>query len=164
MTATNQIRAAVRLNLVRRLNDKLTPGDDVGQGQCFYQSPTSTQPRNCIFFGDIEGPYEVANLKDGRINRDDKWTQEVYIVGTAPAKLTSAGDSTEAALPAVERAEALFHVIEDLVADHPKLDGEITGLQHIAILNSVDGPSPRFMGNQWAAVYRLELACSARLI
>jgi len=163
VTATNLIRADVRLRVVRMLADKILPGDEVGQGTAFYQVPTSAQPRNCIFFGDIDGPVEVANLTAGRINRDDAFDLEFFIMGTAPAAMTAAGDATEAAVPAVERAVALYRVLEDLIADHPKLDGEVTGLQSITVRNNLDGPNPRFIGNQWTAVFEGQLHCTARL-
>lgn len=159
MTSPNEIRHDVRLCLVQRINARIIPGDGVGQGVCLYQPPTADAPRNMIFFGDNRGPTEPAVLRSSRVNRDDQWTLEVYVVGTAPSQ-----GGTYAAVGAVERAQALFRIIEDHIADHPKLDGEVTGLQQLAIRNNVDGPNPRYIGNQWSAVYQFEIECRARLV
>lgn len=107
-----------------------------------YGDPGDLALKENVWCGKItDNEHEAVALKAGRRRREENYTADVYVEVTG-TRLTVETAET--------RALALGLVLEEYLADNPKLDGTITGLlfavvsgMELSTLESTDGPHTR---------------------
>ncbi len=128
-----------------------------------YSPPMGPINVECIFPGDIKGVRTVAGMKADRIPRDDRFTIEVHVLVQTNGT-TDGGQSTDT------RCEIISNVVDDLLADDPKLLGNTPGLLWAEFQGDDDGPNLRALVNEngqqigWQSEYRCTVGFRSRYI
>jgi hypothetical protein len=125
-----------------------------------YSQPAGMAVLEAVFFGEADGTAEVPNLKSGRKQYEDHWTDDLWVV----AEVEGAEDGYDAAL----RCQTLFAAVQGIYADDPTLGG-LPGLQHATVGEQSSGPNPYPLVADkvgvfgWGAWWRAQISCYARI-
>lgn len=147
MSATGNVRARVRATLAERV--RAVPAI-AGVQVVGHLTPDIANEH--ILFGEITGAYALRNMKAGRKQRSDTFTQRVFVM---------AGRAGQTAAGAEERALELFAALDDVLADDPTLG--VAGVQW-ARLGNVNGPDVAASDEGQVAFMEIEVDVLAHMI
>lgn len=154
-TITAPIRVETRLRILELLHAETRLSDVV-----LRYSPPAGQPLiDAVFFGEVTGTEQVADIRSGRKSYDDRWSDDIWVV--------TADQGADDGRDAATRCQAYKSIVHDIVADDPKL-GALPGLQHVVIDGDSFGPNcyPLTTDTQvigWGASWKFQLSCYARI-
>lgn len=136
----------LRVEARRRLLDLISGAAD-DETAVFYALPSDWHDRKVIYFGEVRGTSEIRAMTSGRKRRLDQFSIDIHCV-VGPAGATDHEDDLTrdpgGFQPADEACLALVQIIDDALADDPRLvlseplDGGL-----VATVGGIDGPNPR---------------------
>ncbi len=119
-----------------------------------YGLPPNGVPVEGIWLGKAAGPHANRTMTAGRKDRRDVFTITAHCYAFQPGQTAEEAET---------RAQELFAVLEDVVANDPKLGGAVTGLQW-AVLGQVELDSaPGGDGEGFAAWVDADINCQSYL-
>lgn len=144
----------IRTEVLYRLVDLAAADPRLGSA-LVLDSPTPAVPDEAICFGPLEGTDTFANQRSGRKDSDDEWTIAVLCLASMKG---------QDARVARARAEELWQIVRDAVAESPRLGGAVPGLLSVS-LGKFDGPDAEAEGDGegFVAWVETELVCKARI-
>jgi len=142
--------ASIKVAVKKRLLVLLAGIDDAVVE--YAAGPEPTGPR-VIALGGFKSEQEPAGFKAGRKKRNEKWTQDIWVIVR-----DELNDTPEAADTSTEN---LVDEIETLLADDPTLG--LAGLSWCTVTDVEDDSGPGNLQGKWITRWRVELSCMAQL-
>lgn len=145
--------ASTAFEAARKLHELLDARTDLGEATVWRGYPGEQAGAELVWIGGIDRSTQSTQAL-GQRARDETYTVPVYL---------DVALNTNDPADVWDRVEALFHVVEDTVRQHPRLDGVVNKWAEIDGSPDTIVEAQPVTDTAYGAVVRVDVACQARI-